>query len=215
MQIPPTHPKSPMPTATAAPNPKGWYIYLAIMILFNALIFASPLLLASGSTLAIPTYAAFKFTCHQLDSRSLCYYNDGGNIIGDCLPQNGVLRYERNDVVLSAGRVGYKIPVCTRDVGIYGAMLLGALIWPFVRKPYSRKWPHLAWLVIALLPTAIDGFTQLFGWRESTNLLRLWTGAAMGLGLAFFLIPACNQIFNKTSEKPTPHKTSKPAAPSS
>ncbi len=45
----------------------------------------------------------------------------------------------------------------------------------------------MSWLLFALLfiPTALDGFTQLFGWRESTNLLRLATGFPYGLGYAY------------------------------
>lgn len=182
-----------------APTPRGWHVYLALMIIFNAIVIAPPLLLPIQSDLAMPMYDALHLTCHQLDVRSLCYYPDqpGHDLVGDCLPQNGVLRYDRNAVVANGGAIGYKIPVCARDIGIYGAMLLGGLAWPFVRKPHSRIWPSMWWLAIALLPTAIDGFTQLFGWRESTNLLRLWTGAAMGLALAFYVIPALNGIFNK------------------
>jgi len=35
-------------------------------------------------------------------------------------------------------------------------------------------------VVLGLLPIAVDGFTQLFGWRESTNELRVITGAPGG-----------------------------------
>ena len=37
------------------------------------------------------------------------------------------------------------------------------------------------------MPTAVDGFTQLFGWRESTNLLRLITGFPYGVGYAYLI----------------------------
>lgn len=187
----------PAASATKPPTPVGWYVYLVVMLLFNALIWATPLLSAAQSPYAQPMYTAFSYTCHQLDSRSLCYFPNGANAIGDCTVQDGLLHFDRNTMVAKDGMIGYKIPVCARDVGIYGAMLLAGLIWPFVRKPWSRRWPWIGWLVLALLPTAIDGTTQLLGWRESTNLLRLWTGLAMGLGMAFFLIPACNAILNK------------------
>ncbi len=183
------------------PTPLGWYVYLAAMLLFNALIGATPLLAAANSPYAAPMYTAFGYTCHQLDSRSLCYYPNNANAVGDCTVQDGLLHFGRNNVVLKGELVGYKIPVCARDIGIYGAMLLAGLVWPFVCKPHSVRWPSIWWLVLALLPTAIDGTTQLFGWRESTNLLRLWTGLAMGIGLAFFLIPACNAIFNRRADE--------------
>jgi len=42
-------------------------------------------------------------------------------------------------------------------------------------------------LVLLFLPTALDGITQLFGWRESTNLLRLLAGTPFGLGYAYLI----------------------------
>lgn len=52
-----------------------------------------------------------------------------------------------------------------------------------IRRALSRFRPELAAalvLVVALLPTAIDGFTQLFTTYESTNLTRVLTGAPAG-----------------------------------
>lgn len=37
-----------------------------------------------------------------------------------------------------------------------------------------------------LLPGGIDGTTQMFGNRESTNLLRLITGLLLGVGIVLF-----------------------------
>jgi uncharacterized membrane protein len=173
------------------------------MFILMGLITITPLMAASNSDLAPAMYMAFGFTCHQLDSRSICYFPNTAAPINDCTAQDGLLRFGKNNVIMKGDLIGYKIPVCARDIGIYGAMLLGGLLWPLVRKPHSRRWPHIAWLVLALLPTAIDGFTQLFGWRESNNALRLWTGLAMGIGMAFVLIPACNAIFNKNQDGKT------------
>lgn len=38
---------------------------------------------------------------------------------------------------------------------------------------------------ISLLPGGIDGTTQMFGERESTNRLRVLTGLLLGIGIAF------------------------------
>jgi len=40
--------------------------------------------------------------------------------------------------------------------------------------------PAQTGVVLGLLPIALDGFTQLFGWRESTNELRVITGGPGG-----------------------------------
>jgi uncharacterized membrane protein len=38
-----------------------------------------------------------------------------------------------------------------------------------------------------LIPTFLDGFTQLISLRESNNLLRLFTGLIGGVGLAILI----------------------------
>jgi hypothetical protein len=47
------------------------------------------------------------------------------------------------------------------------------------------------WIIIGLVPIGIDGVGQLFGYWESTNLLRLLTGGAcgvvVGIALGFML----------------------------
>jgi uncharacterized membrane protein len=80
---------------------------------------------------------------------------------------------------------GIKMPVCARCSSIYVATSLGLVF--FRLKGYGRREFRMNWLLFALLfiPTALDGFTQLFGWRESTNLLRLVTGFPYGLGYAY------------------------------
>jgi uncharacterized membrane protein len=47
--------------------------------------------------------------------------------------------------------------------------------------------------VLAMLPMALDGGTQLFGWRESNLGLRLLTGLIFGLATAWFLLPQIEQ----------------------
>lgn len=48
---------------------------------------------------------------------------------------------------------------------------------------------NLIWFAVALVPLAIDGATQLTGFRESTNLLRLITGAISGGAIIWFIYP--------------------------
>jgi uncharacterized membrane protein len=40
-----------------------------------------------------------------------------------------------------------------------------------------------------MVPMALDGGTQLFGWRESTWELRTLTGIIFGLGVCWFVLP--------------------------
>ena len=64
-----------------------------------------------------------------------------------------------------------------------GQVILNALPGRF-RRPLARLGAERAGVVVVVLglaPIAIDGFTQLFGWRESTNELRVITGAPGGV----------------------------------
>ena len=50
--------------------------------------------------------------------------------------------------------------------------------------------------MILMIPTAIDGLTQYFGPRESTNNLRFVTGFIGGIGLIIFLKIIIRWIIN-------------------
>jgi uncharacterized membrane protein len=82
---------------------------------------------------------------------------------------------------------GIQMPVCARDVSIYIATVIGLVF--FRLKGFGAKEFKINYIltVLLFLPTAIDGFTQLFGWRESTNELRLITGFPYGIGYAYLI----------------------------
>ena len=50
--------------------------------------------------------------------------------------------------------------------------------------------------MILMIPVAIDGITQYFGPRESTNNLRFVTGFIGGIGLIIFLKIVMRWILN-------------------
>lgn len=180
-----------------------YILFFLALFLFNLSIFLTPYLASQGYPEAEGLYAAFGPTCHQLASRSLCLFvskADGGYSIGDCLKSDELL-LTRENVFDYPGRTGYKLPVCSRDVAIYLAMLLGLIILPFIRKIETEAWPNKWLLVAAAVPTAIDGTTQLFGLRESSNFLRLITGAIIGIVLPFYILPILNSLYSFIREK--------------
>lgn len=82
---------------------------------------------------------------------------------------------------------GYQMAFCQRDVAIYGTMFVAGLGFVLVR---GRLRPLTWWLYpILLIPIALDGGTQLIGWRESTVELRVSTGALFGLANVWLLYP--------------------------
>lgn len=88
-----------------------------------------------------------------------------------------------------------QMPVCARDLSIYVATALGLAY--FRLKGLGDKEFKISYVLVVLLflPTAIDGLTQLFGWRESTNLLRLITGFPYGVGYAYLIAWALPFVF--------------------
>lgn len=169
----------------------AYIIYMLGMLLLNALIFITPMLEMQQNSAAPSLYSALAPFCHQLTSRSLCLTPSYS--IADCLPQDGTLSPSHATIVqLPSGEYAYKLPVCSRDVAIYLSMLIGGLIFPFVRKIESEEIPNKWLLALALLPIALDGTTQLLLLRESTNALRILTGAIAGFALPFYLLPMLN-----------------------
>ena len=177
--------------------------FFILMVLFNGIILITPYLASQGSSLASGLYEAFSFTCHQMINRSLCLFvppSDGSFSIGDCTPQIGVYDPSKDTVAQYSGETGYKFPVCSRCMAIYLAMLLGLIILPFLTSIESEDWPNKWILVAACVPIGIDGFTQLFGLRESTNFLRIVTGVIIGVVLPFYILPILNTLYSVAIE---------------
>ncbi len=131
--------------------------------------------------------------------------------MGDCTPQESVFVDSSADrkqitvqgtTVQGSSYVGYKMPMCARDLGIYGAMLLGGILYPLVRNLKTKDvWPAI-FLIVAIIPLALDGTIQLVSelgflpfTYESTNAIRLATGAIAGFVAAFYAIPILMGMF--------------------
>ena len=80
---------------------------------------------------------------------------------------------------------GHQFPVCARCTGFYTGLVVYLVYNFFYTHPYD--WNMLFISMILMVPVAIDGFTQYFGPRESTNTLRFATGFIGGVGLIIFL----------------------------
>jgi uncharacterized membrane protein len=79
--------------------------------------------------------------------------------------------------------------LCARCLAIYSSLLTGGLILVMFRhRAMIRPIGWKLWL-LGMVPMALDGGTQLFGWHESNVYLRLLTGAIFGLMTAWFVLP--------------------------
>lgn len=117
------------------------------------------------------------------------------------------------DLIISArtflgnAEMGYKTAICQRDLGIFGFLLIGGLLYALLRPYYRIKpMPLILFIIIGMGPIGLDGFSQLFGYyrdtiplleifatRESPPFLRTATGAWFGLCVAWLALPYIDQ----------------------
>lgn len=92
---------------------------------------------------------------------------------------------------------GHQMACCERCAAIYGSFFAGGLFFILIRqwiRPLRMKW-----YLVLITPMAIDGFTQLFGWRVSTWELRVLTGSLFGLASVWLTYP----LFHRTMREIT------------
>ena len=219
---------------------KFYYIAAGILLLLNASIFLPPFLIFAGNEDAAAGLYNLHNYDHQWIYRSQCVFKDaaGGLLLDDCIvlgkeaeagistlyTSNGDRRYNgmfaqypqnqigsnKAEKVERNGMVGYKFANDTRDYAIYLPWLLTMLAFPFVFGRGKTETPHWAWFAVAMVPLAIDGFTQLLagmlgnpayywlyypiGLQESTNLIRWATGAVAGIAVGVYSVPMLNGL---------------------
>jgi uncharacterized membrane protein len=84
---------------------------------------------------------------------------------------------------------GHPFAVCARCTGIYFGFAAGVLLYPLVRSLRRSDAPARKWLLVALVPTALDFSLGFFHIWENTHLSRSITGALLGGVTAFYVVP--------------------------
>ena len=205
-----------------------WYMVVIafVLILYVGLPFLAPVLSRAGATGAANViYKVYSPLCHQLPFRSWFLYGSQPYYPRELAGIQGIASYEeitgsqalnlteerkftgREEQGFGAEAIGYKVALCQRDVAIYGAMALFALIFiASGRRIKPLRWYF--WLLFGLIPIGIDGFSQLPSliaqlpdWmliRESTPVLRTITGALFGITTAWYLFPMIEESMRET-----------------
>jgi uncharacterized membrane protein len=154
--------------------------------------FAAPILAALGwRPGADALYAAYHLTCHQWAFRSLFLFGQPQPVT---VYNQQQLADEALDPFTFVGNpsLGWKMAFCERDLAIYVGLLLVGLLYARRRNLGPAGF---ALYGVLILPMALDGFTQLFGWRESTWELRSVTGLLFGLATAWLVLPRLDASF--------------------
>jgi uncharacterized membrane protein len=159
------------------------------LALFLAGGLAAPVLAALGwRSAADGLYAAYHLTCHQWAFRSFFLFGQQPVYTQQELADRGLDPFR----FVGDQALGWEMAFCERDLAIYLGLLVVGLV--FARR---RDMPPAGYVVygVLILPMAVDGFTQLFGWRESTWELRLATGLIFGLASAWLVLPRLDTSF--------------------
>jgi uncharacterized membrane protein len=102
--------------------------------------------------------------------------------------------------LIGSPALGYKVAFCERDLAIYLTVLLSGLIYARLRGRIHGL--SLAAYAALILPMALDGFSQLFGWRESTPELRVFTGSLFGLASVWLIYPRVDDLVSEVQARP-------------
>ncbi|HEY59453.1 MAG TPA: DUF2085 domain-containing protein [Anaerolineae bacterium] len=184
-------------------------IIIIVLLLYLSGAFLAPVFMEIGwDYVAYPIYYFYSH-CHQLAFRSWFLFGERAFYPRSLANIQGVINYEeiiRNENLdlemarkfLGDKTLGFKVALCQRDVAIYSSLLLAAIMfWLSGRR--IKPIPWYFWVLIGITPIALDGITQLGGldidflaWlptRESTPLLRTFTGGLFGSMTGFYLYP--------------------------
>lgn len=157
----------------------------------------APLLgLAGWEAAAQRVYDVYHLACHQWAFRSLFLFGSQPIYARDELAALGRDPFG----FVGDASLGWKVAICERDLAIYAGVLAVGLV--FARRR-DLPWLGLLGYGLLALPMAIDGFTQLFGWRESTWELRVATGLLFGLASAWLVYPRLEAAIEVPSHQPS------------
>ncbi len=188
-------------------------VFNLVMFLYVGIPFTAPVFMKANLTgPANLIYAAYSPLCHQFAFRSWFlfgerpYYEAGDPIwknIG-IDPFDIIDRFKAKAFVGNE-QMGFKVAYCERDVAIYGAIVVGGLVFAFLRARGVKIKPANIFLyaLIGVAPIALDGFSQLFSeapfhWlplRESTPFLRTLTGVLFGAMNVWLAYPYVEESF--------------------
>ena len=146
----------------------------------------APILLASGlPQLAEPIYGLYRLICHQWPFRS--FFLLGPEFTYSQAELAGLAGSLGVWDFLGSSETGYKMAFCERDLAIgLGGLMMGLL---YIRYRRRLAPPRLLFFFGLVLPLAVDGFTQIPGWRESTWEFRVATGAIAGIATMWLITP--------------------------
>ncbi|MBN2168335.1 MAG: DUF2085 domain-containing protein [Actinobacteria bacterium] len=98
---------------------------------------------------------------------------------------------------------GRCLPVCARDAGLFLAIAVCLTVLFIVYRNKTCTYPSpfkIAVLGCFILPMLLDVLTVSAGFRNTSNVIRLATGALAGTGIAALIFPIVANTFHEKTE---------------
>ena len=195
-------------------------VFNLIFLVYVGLPVLAPVLVKVGAEApADAIYTVYRLFCHQLAYRSWFLFGEQTAYPRQLAGVAGLKTFEQvtgiNALDISASQnfignpqLGYKVAFCERDVAIYGSIVLFGVIFSLTHNRL-KSLPWYLWILIGIIPIAVDGFSQLpsllnYTWlswlpvRESTPFLRTITGFLFGFATAWFGYPYIEESMRET-----------------
>ena len=198
-------------------------LFNTFVLIYVGLPFLAPVFMALGFTSpARLIYRGYGSVCHQFAFRSWFLFGKQAVYPRAEAGVEGLLTYGQATGLDEADQfaarefvgnpaLGYKVALCERDVAIYGGILLFGLVFSLTGKRI-KPLPWYLWILVGILPIAVDGISQLLSqpplntlpvlsqipYRESTPFLRTLTGGLFGLSTAWFGYPMVEDTMVET-----------------
>ena len=99
---------------------------------------------------------------------------------------------------------GHKLAVCSRCTGVYAGFVLTFLLYPLLRPLRAIDWPPPVWLVLSVVPMAIDFSLTFLGIWENTHTSRLLTGLLLGGVSVFYVMPGVAELATRKTRERRP-----------
>ena len=153
-------------------------IFFILFISWILLQFLSTILLPSNTIDYLSGYTGFYDNNEKINK--LFFPVNSVYYIGD------IMCHQKSDRSIYIN--GNQMPFCSRCTSIWLGIPIGLFFLIFYSIELNNKFLFL--IILGIIPLSIDGIGQLFGYWESTNIIRIFTGLFAGivLGLAIGLI---------------------------
>lgn len=96
---------------------------------------------------------------------------------------------------------GHQFAVCSRCTGLYAGFAVMTLALPLIRTLKRTDTPRVIWLLLSVVPLAIDFALTYYGVWENNHFTRVTTGALFGAVAALYVVPGLIELSSKAAER--------------